>query len=282
VGPASGGFKLAGAHDVNATWVRAVRASGARVVPRIAFEAWTSDDWSALVNDLGLAERFARAVARGVGDECAEGIVLDVGILPISNVMTMIRRLVHAVREGLAEGAVLALTVPPPRRAHPGQPAPFAERELLALADSVDYFSVMSYDFAHAGAPGPNAPLAWVRDCLNTIIPKSGEAARERRLARKVLLGLNFYGNDYVLPAGGGPIVGAQFLDLLRTRRPKLVWERELGEHSFTYSRGAESHRVFYPTLASIRARIDLARHYGVGLSIWEIGQGLPYFFDAL
>ncbi len=59
----------------------------------------------------------------------------------------------------------------------------------------IDYVAIWCF------SPGPNSPLLWMQLCVETLAP---DAQSDNR--RKILLGLNFYGNDYV-PGGGGPIV---------------------------------------------------------------------------
>lgn len=45
---------------------------------------------------------------------------------------------------------------------------------------------------------------------------------------------------------------------------------------------GGLRHTVYYPTPAALAARIKLASELGVGLSIWELGQGVDSFLDLL
>ena len=97
-----------------------------------------------------------------------------------------------------------------------------------------------------------------------------------------MLLGLNWYGNDYKMPVGGGSIVGHQYLDLLRKHQPSLFWDKKAKEHVFGYSVDHEAHKVYYPTQQSIQRRLDLAQKHDLGISIWELGQGLDHFYDLL
>lgn len=45
---------------------------------------------------------------------------------------------------------------------------------------------------------------------------------------------------------------------------------------------GGLRHTVYYPTPAALETRIKLASELGVGLSIWELGQGMDSFLDLL
>ena len=61
----------------------------------------------------------------------------------------------------------------------------------------------MTYDFASgSGQIGPNAPLSWIKQCVDTIDPHGQHRT-------KILLGLNFYGYMFSTQ-GSGPLIGSQ------------------------------------------------------------------------
>lgn len=76
----------------------------------------------------------------------------------------------------------------------------FGPKDLETLSEAVDGFSLMTYDFSNPHNPGPNAPLKWIQIVLQLLLGTSGNRAQS--LAPKILLGINFYGNDFSLSRG--------------------------------------------------------------------------------
>lgn len=74
----------------------------------------------------------------------------------------------------------------------------FGPKDLQSLSDAVDGFSLMTYDFSGPHNPGPNAPLKWIESILQLLLGTNKNTA----LANKILLGINFYGNDFILSEG--------------------------------------------------------------------------------
>lgn len=65
---------------------------------------------------------------------------------------------------------------------------------------------------------GPNAPLNWMRLCVEKLIDNDENQTKRS----KILLGLNFYGNSYTAN-GGGPIVGTEYIELLKNAKNNQV-----------------------------------------------------------
>ncbi|XP_073277215.1 uncharacterized protein [Primulina huaijiensis] len=283
---------LEGRHNVNKEWILELRSSGnAQVLPRVVLEAIP-------VHLLKKKKQRDRAVDLII-TECKEmefdGIVLEswstwaaYGVLHDPDMRNMalrfIRRLGQAMHfVGLEQSGnrslQLVYVIGPPR-SNELKEYDFGPEDLSYLSESVDGFSLMTYDFSGPQNPGPNAPLNWIHSTLLLLLDAS---LVDKKLAKKIFLGINFYGNDFAISGGGGPIVGREYLSLLEQHKPEIHWEENSAEHYSVYSDNQNvKHVVFYPSLMSISRRLQLALSWGAGISIWEIGQGLEYFFYIL
>lgn len=76
----------------------------------------------------------------------------------------------------------------------------FGPQDLQQLSDAIDGFSLMTYDFSGPHRPGPNAPLNWIHSSLHMLLGDSNSDAHGN--AHKIFLGINFYGNDFILSEG--------------------------------------------------------------------------------
>lgn len=73
----------------------------------------------------------------------------------------------------------------------------FGPEDFQTLGESVDGYSLMTYDYSSPYSPGPNAPLKWVHSTIELLL-----GTDRKNLANKIFVGINFFGNDFVIAEG--------------------------------------------------------------------------------
>ncbi|KAM7274952.1 hypothetical protein ACFE04_016818 [Oxalis oulophora] len=283
------GLVLEGRHNADVGWIKELRLRGhAQLLPRVVLEAFPKEilKKKKLKNkaiDLMVTEckemEYDGIVLESWSRWAAYGILLDPDLRNLG--LQFIKQLgeaLHSVNSARDKPLQLIYVIGPPY-SEKLQAFDFGPKDLQSLSGAVDGFSLMTYDYSNPHNPGPNAPLKWISFCLQMLL-----ADGARSLAHKIFLGINFYGNDFILSedSGGGAITGRDYLSILEKHKPVIQWEKKSSEHFFYYDDKNIKHAVFYPSLMSIYTRLEEARSWGTGISIWEIGQGLEYFFDLL
>ena len=276
-------FVIEGQHDVDQGWLKEVRtpspATGrvAKIVPRVIVEGLMISDFAELFDPSSPRQReMLISLVQLCQHHNFDGIVLELwSRLQITpEVRKPLTQLITTLGTGLhAAGKDLILVVPPHVES-------FGPQDFQNLAGAVDYFSINTYDYSAGSTAGPNAPYTWVKGYLSKVLSgATGSAARPEQL----LLGLNFYGNSYS-PAGAHPILGHEFVRVLEEARShvELKWNAKAREHVLRSTSPDMKVAVYYPTARSIQERVALASELGVGICIWEIGQGLDHFYNVL
>lgn len=267
-------YSIGGLHDVDQGWIEEVRSKGASIVPRLLFDKWTGRNFMSLFDKTSKQNQLQDLLLQTVKDYKFDGITVEIwsqlGGQARPQLVNLLTKLASAFRTA---GLLFILVIPPPIY-QGNQAGMFSTAEFQQLASKVDYFSLMTYDYSSPQRPGPNSPTHWIRDCIKILNPGNNR--------HKILLGLNFYGFDYSRE-GGGHILGHQVVSLMdKHRDTSLQWDAEAEEHWFDVRDGGGRHTVFYPSKQSVQVRLDLASELGTGISIWELGQGLDYFYDLL
>ncbi|RDW87998.1 hypothetical protein BP6252_00030 [Coleophoma cylindrospora] len=293
--------QLLGGHDVDESWLDELRSASRppKIVPRVQIQ-------------------FSREAAEAIRyyPQGQPGMILDVLLQEVERYgydgltvempqPQLFKALLELIGEELhANGKELVLVVPP-LHAPEQMGTVIGADDLRDLEDAVDYFSVMTYDHAASlGREGPNSPLPWMREVMEALIDADtdgddldadldddwgtdesgrGLTPKQHRTA-KILLGLPFYGYKLSKAKGMEAYTASNYMDFLREHKDIVIqWDDLSKEHRMIADAGKEAMSVmWYPSLLSLLHRLQLAEELGVGIAIWELGQGLDQFVDVL
>jgi chitinase domain-containing protein 1 len=240
------------------------------ILPRIV--------WESRQFDKAALKAAIEAINTLVRKNKFDGIVLEAplrqSLVPF---YTSLGKTLHNTKSGKR---LTLIAVLPPSVQLPGMSAEqgISPDTFKALAEHIDRFSLMTYDFSvHRGKSGPNAPIAWAKDVFKGFISTAVDESERSRLASQILMGVPFYGYDNM-----DAIVGHKYLEILAQHKDTISvrLDKHTLEHYATYAVKGQPHVVYYPSPYMLQQRLDTATALGGGISIWEIGQGLDYFFD--
>jgi len=269
----NGKYVIGGAHDIDQGWVHDVRKRGCKVVPRILFDKWTGPDFMSLFQEEKKLVELRDLFLKTVTDHSLDGLTVEVWSQLGGNARAQISSVLSTLSLSLRNSGKLFVLVIPPPVYNGNTPGMFEAEDFSKLVGKVDFFSLMTYDYSNPAKPGPNSPLEWIERCVRKLDP-----SKENR--KKILLGLNMYGFDYT-SQGGGHILGRDLIEFLKMNpSARFQFDSHSGEHFLELKTPSGKHTIFYPSLYSIKLRVQLASELGTGLSIWELGQGLDYFYD--
>ena len=281
---------ITGEHDVDTGWMESVRAagSGVRIVPRFIVEMSSVHVLKLMKTDKMHRQLYKRLT------EVVDRYGLDGVVLECSDMHAIARREQKDEKVLVAQANTLLRTIGAALHAHQPRllfilvvrpPFPrspyFGAKDYQAVREQVDYFSLMTYDFSSGQEqPGPNSPLSWARQSMYGLI---GERASEAEKA-KVLMGVNMYGMRWKVDGRTGEaILGREYVEVVEKAEVEGRVIRKWEEESSELRTEVEGEAVmYYPNSKSVERRVQLANREGCGLSLWEIGQGLPELYEQL
>ena len=146
--------------------------------------------------------------------------------------------------------------------------------ERKRLAEAVDYVMLMAYDQygGDSRVAGPNSSIPWTKASIETTLQEVP--------AEKLVLGIPFYMRLWKETRDGSQVkvtqraIGMeQAREWLRAEGITPAYQPETGVMYAEKTVGKDTYRLWIEDETSLRARIDLARSYGLaGIAAWRRG----------
>ncbi|GAB3277976.1 glycosyl hydrolase family 18 protein [Parasphingorhabdus pacifica] len=139
-------------------------------------------------------------------------------------------------------------------------------QDYAAIGKAADQVRLMAYDFHWpTSPPGPVAPIGWVREVL--------EYAKSRIPAERIVLGVPFYGYDWV-DGRGTSVTWLQAFQLATEHNAETTYDPRTQSPSFRYTDGrGRTHEVWFENAVSSKAKFEAARGAGIrGVYLWMYG----------
>uniref|UniRef100_A0A914ZVH4 Chitinase domain-containing protein 1 n=1 Tax=Parascaris univalens TaxID=6257 RepID=A0A914ZVH4_PARUN len=268
---------IGGTHDIDQGWLRDVQSNNSAIVfvPRFIMEGWMGNTVNDFLYDEMWQRRCVQAVVDLIERNEMQGAVMEMWLQLITVTRGQLKQemmeLVMSWADYFhAKDLEFILPLNPPLNEAYEYNGIMSPEEFAEVAKHVDYINVMLYDY-HTDRPAGVAPMEWIQRNMEFLLRDSPVSSS------KVLLGLNFYGFEFTSTKVEA-ITSSRYLEHIKADNALLSWDDTASEHFVS----AGNILCYYPTLASLSARLHYAKQMNMGVGIWEIGQGLNYFTSVL
>ncbi|KYR00277.1 chitinase domain-containing protein 1 [Tieghemostelium lacteum] len=271
---------IEGQHNVDKEWIFKIKNGNNRtlIVPRFNFEGESLT--LQLLHQEFQSKRFIDSLVKTITDNDFDGLVME-GIYYVEN-----RQIRKHFLENLSNllhklGKQLFIVIQPIHK-NSQRAISFTKEDVSELSAFVDGFSLMTYDFDPRNAD--NSPIHWMRDNLKYFLGDDIQNINQY-ISKKILMGVPFYGYKHSLATNEfHAVMSWDFTEVLeKNSKGKFQWNQATYEHNFSYKDSNNYNmKLTYPTLLFLDERLKLAKQYHCSISIWELGQGMNYFYDLL
>jgi hypothetical protein len=272
-------YELLGEENYNKSWVRRLSradvAGGPKLMPRFKM-VLTSDESRELLANSEHAQEVANLISDLALNKKLKGIVLDWPTINYNDMATKgrLQFFFNKLRTQLKHKTVTIIFVLP-------IPATglVSQQEYLWLEEMADLFVLPMHEDEQNLAKSVDLNV-------KALIPKAGGKKKiSKRDKRKIFVGVNFFGTSFpsANPVQRSAIDGQQFLDVITQRDIQFKLNEEAMSHEGLYKNDdGEEWQVIYPTLPSLKDRLDRAVALSQNVAIWDLSGGLNYFMEML